>query len=343
MSCEHRKKHIINHFERLLPTKSRRSDHTFFDHFNQLRYSPLITGENLIMRKVLQKLFLIPFELLPFTLATAQDGLIAKGARVVTESDGYIFLEGPASDKAGNLYFTDIDNNRIHMMTPDKKYSVKYEPSNHANGLFIDLDGDLLICEQSAVRITKMDKDGNVSVVIGSYKGIRFNSTNDVWVHPNGSLYFTDPYYTHPLSGTSQDGNHVYHLASDRTTINRVVHDMVQPNGVIGTEDGKTLYISDTTLNKTFSFTIMPDGGLSQKKVFAHQGSDGMTMDERGNVYLTWNGGVSVYSPIGDKIEFIELPQEPANVTFGGINKNILYMTARTALFSIKMNVKSSR
>ncbi len=274
----------------------------------------------------------------------AQDsGLIARGAEVEEVQGGFAFLEGPVTDNDGNLYFTDINNNRVHKMSLDGAISSAYEPSNHANGLTMDLDGSLLICEQSAQRITRMDSQGNISVIVDSYNGLPFNSPNDAWVHPNGSIYFTDPRYQFPEGAPSQPGEYVYRVSADRGSVAAVILDIPKPNGIVGTEDGTTLYLASTETRKIYRFNIDPDGSVSNRSEFADQGSDGMTMDERGNVYLTWIGGVSIRNPRGEQIEFIETPQMPANVGFGGADGKTLYMTARTGLYSIRMNVTASR
>jgi glutathione peroxidase len=114
---------------------------------------------------------------------------------------------------------------------------------------------------------------------------------------------------------------------------------MVRPNGVIGTPDGKTLYVADHGAGKTWAYKINPDGSLSDKRLFAEQGSDGMTLDENDNVYLT-AGAVNIYDPLGKLIETINVPEVPSNVCFGGKDKKTLYITARTSLYSVNMNSK---
>lgn len=277
-------------------------------------------------------------------LLVAQDsGLVASGAEVIEVRADFLFLEGPVSADDGSLFFTDIDNNRIYKHVPDGEFTVAREPSNNANGLTLDLNGDLLICEQNAQRITSMDADGNISVVVDSYNGKPFNSTNDLWVHPNGSIYFTDPWYRFPQSGPSQPGEYVYRISADRNSVEPVILDIPKPNGIVGTEDGRTLYVASTETRKIYRLDINADGSLANRTEFADQGSDGMTMDQQGNVYLTWTGGVSIRNPQGEQIEFIATPQMPANVGFGGVDGKTLYMTARTGLYSIRMNVTASR
>ena len=274
---------------------------------------------------------------------TQRGGLIADGAELVEVRSGFGFLEGPVSDRSGDLHFTDINNNRIWRLTAGGEFEIAVEPANYPNGLTLDLDGSLLICEQGAQRVTRMDAAGAVSVVADSYNGAPFNSPNDLWVHPDGSIYFTDPRYRIPAGPLTQPGEYVYRIAPDRQSVEAVVTDIPKPNGIVGTEDGRTLYLASTENAKIYRFDIAADGSLENRAEFADQGSDGMTLDERGNVYLTWIGGVSIRNPEGAEIEFIETPQMPANVTFGGGDGRTLYLTARTSLYSLRMNVVASR
>ncbi len=277
------------------------------------------------------------------TTLGAESGLIADGAQVVEVQGGFAFIEGPVSDAVGNLYFTDIDNNRLHKLAPTGDLSSFHEPSNRANGLTLDLDGGLLICEQEAQRLVKMDANGNISVIADGYQGKPFNSPNDAWVHPNGSIYMTDPRYQYPQGSLAQDGEYVYRISPQRNEVTAIITDIPKPNGVVGTEDGKTLYIASTELRKVFRYTINEDGSVANRTEFADQGSDGMTLDEHGNVYLTWLGGVSIRNPSGEQIDFINTEQMPANVGFGGRDGKTLFMTARTSLYSLQMNVEASR
>lgn len=269
--------------------------------------------------------------------------LISAGAEVELVADGFGFLEGPVRALDGSLYFTDIDNNRIHRLTGTNNISVALEPSNHANGLTLDLDGSVLICAQSGQRITRLQSRNSTEVIVSEYEGQPFNSPNDIWVHRNGSFFFTDPRYRYPEGEPTQAGEYVYWVSQDRGEVKAIVTDVPKPNGIIGTEDGAHLYVASTELRKVFRYDINPDFTVSNRMEFADQGSDGMAMDERGNLYLTWAGKVSVYSAAGELIEEIDVPQNPANVAFGGGEGRTLYMTARTGLYSLRMNVVSSR
>lgn len=248
---------------------------------------------------------------------------------------GFQFTEGPAADKEGNVFFTDIPKNRIHKWSIDGKLSTFMENSDGANGLFFDKNGDLIACIGGTGKLVSIDPLGQITVLVDTYKGKPFNSLNDLWIDPRGGIYFTDPRYGN-RDNLPQDGEHVYYISADRKRVVRIVNDMVRPNGLIGTPDGKTLYIADPGANKTYAYQVNPDGSLSDKKLFTAQGSDGMTLDENGNVYLTAEA-VNIYAPSGKKLKTIEVPERPSNVCFGGKDKKTLFITARTSLYSIDM------
>ncbi len=278
--------------------------------------------------------------LAPVGIGSAENaGVVAPGAKVEKLAGGFAFTEGPAADPNGDIYFSDIPNNRIHKWDVQaKKLSTFREESGGSNGLFFDKDGNLLACEGGGRRLVSICPKCKVTVLADKYDGKKFNSLNDLWITPKGGIYFTDPRYGN-RDGMEQDGEHAYYMTPDRKNVIRVIDDMVRPNGVIGTPDGKTLYVTDNGGKKTFSYKIGKDGTLSEKKLFAPEGSDGMTIDSDGNVYLTTNA-VRVYNKKGELIQTIEVPEGPANVCFGGKDNQTLFITARTSLYSIKMQVK---
>lgn len=280
--------------------------------------------------------------LIAFALVWGSSGqaetLKADGATVQKLAGDFGFTEGPVADQAGNILFTDIPNNRILKWSLDGRLSTYRENSGGANGLFFDKNGNLLVCEGDGRRLVSIDPNGVLTVLADSYNHKPLNSLNDLWIAPNGSIYFTDPRYGN-RDGMEQDGEHVYSLSPDRKTVTRVISDMVRPNGLIGTPDGKILYITDNGGGKTFSYIIQEDGSLAHKTLFAPEGSDGMTIDDQGNVYLT-TSAVRIYNAKGTLIETIDVPEGPANVCFGGKDKKTLFITARTSLYSIRMKVK---
>jgi len=278
----------------------------------------------------------------PAQKAAAQSkSVVADGAEVKKLAGDFQFTEGPAADAQGNVYFSDIPNNRILKWSVAGKLSTFLENSGGANGLYFDKDGSLLACQGGDRRLVSIAPKGEVTMLADQYEGKKFNSLNDLWIDPKSGVYFTDPRYG-GREGMEQDGEHVYYLTPDRKKVIRVIDDMVRPNGVIGTPNGRRLYVADHGAGKTYAYRINEDGTLSNKQLFAEQGSDGMTLDNRGNVYLTGKT-VAVYNRNGEKVTEIQVPEGPANVTFGGQNNQTLFITARTSLYSIEMQVKGAR
>ncbi len=256
-------------------------------------------------------------------------------AAVIQLATGYKFTEGPADDGHGSLYFTDIPNNKIIKYSGPTDISTYTDKSGGANGLYFDTDGNLLVCQGGSRQVISIDSANNVTILAEKYNGKKLNSPNDLWLDPKGGIYFTDPRYGGRLN-LDQDGEHVYYITPDRKSVIRVIDDMVRPNGIIGTPDGKRLYVADLGSGITLSYRVKRDGTLTGKTLFAAQGSDGMTMDERGNVYLT-SDKVNIYNIKGVLIDSIIVPERPSNVTFGGPDNKTLYITARTSLYSIRM------
>ncbi|MBN1975100.1 MAG: SMP-30/gluconolactonase/LRE family protein [Sedimentisphaerales bacterium] len=280
--------------------------------------------------------------------AAEPNSIIAKGAEVKLVSSGFQFTEGPAVDKDGNIYFTDQPNNKIHKWSAaDGSITVFLEKAGRANGLFLDKEGNIYACADEKNELWKIDKDGKVTVLVKDFEGKLLNGPNDLWISPlTGAIYFTDPmfarnYWDRPRQVQQEAGQQVYYLSPDRKTLKRITEDMRQPNGIIGTPDGKTLYVADMGANQTFSFKINDDGSISDKKLFCRMGSDGMTIDNQGNIYLTGNGGVTVFNSAGTQIQKINSARGwNANVCFGGKDRNILFVTAGTSVYTLQMNVK---
>ncbi len=272
-----------------------------------------------------------------------KQGIIADGAKVVELADGFEFTEGPAVDSEGNVFFTDQPNNRIWEWTVDQELVLWHENPGRANGTYFDRHGNLLTCSDEDNQLWLIDKKGNVKVLVKDYKGKKLNGPNDLWERPTGGIYFTDPFYKRPYwnrGPIEQDGQHVYYLSPDNKTLVRVAEDLTQPNGIIGTPDGKTLYVADIRGGKTYSYKIEENGTLSNKKLFCSMGSDGMTIDNEGNVYLTGKG-VTIFNPQGQQIEHIPIDAGwTANVCFGGKDRHTLFITASKCLYAIQMRVK---
>lgn len=287
-------------------------------------------------------------ELVAVTPATGERaGIIAPGAKVEKLAGGFKFTEGPAGDADGNVFFTDQPNNRIHKWSTDGRLSVfRHDNPGRSNGLYFDRKGNLLACADLDNELWQIDMRGRATVLVKDYKGKKLNGPNDLWPDPKGGIYFTDPFYKRPYwnrGPMEQDGKHVYYLKPGYEELTRVTNDLVTPNGIIGTPDGKHLYVADLGDQKTYVYDINPDGTLSNKKLFCTMGSDGMTIDNEGNVYLTGKG-VTVFNPAGDMIEHIPIDAGwTANVCFGGADGHTLFITAQESLFGLRMRVKGVR
>ena len=281
-----------------------------------------------------------------FLSASAQKikSIIAPGAKVEKLADGFKFTEGPIADKQGNVFFTDQPNDRIMKWSTDGKLSVFLEKTGRANGMYFDKKGFLLTCSDMDNEIWSINPKGEHTVIIKDFEGKKLNGPNDLWIRPDGGIYFTDPLYPREYwtrdPKRQQDGEHVYYISPDRKNVKRVISDLEQPNGIIGTPDGKLLYVADIKARKTYVYDIQPDGSLTGRRLFCEMGSDGMTIDSEGNIYLTGRG-VTVFNRNGEKIE--QIPVEAgwtANVCFGGKDMNTLFITASQFLYSLRMNVK---
>jgi gluconolactonase len=273
-------------------------------------------------------------------------GVVAPGAKLVKLSGEFEFTEGPTADATGNVFFTDQPNNRIMKWSVDGVLSTFLQPAGRANGMYFDPAGNLLACADEKTELWSVTSDGKVSVLAKEYHGKMLNGPNDVWAQPQGGLYFTDPFYQRKWwkhDKMPQDGQHVYHLSADGKELRRVTEDLTQPNGIIGTPDGKILFVADIGARKTYHYDIQEDGALANKQLFCEMGSDGMTMDAQGNIYLTGRG-VTVFDKTGRQIDHIDVAEAwTANVSFGGRDRQTLFITASKGLYSIRLNTKGAK
>ncbi|MEJ7767727.1 MAG: SMP-30/gluconolactonase/LRE family protein, partial [Chitinophagaceae bacterium] len=271
--------------------------------------------------------------------------LISKGSELQLVSKQFAFTEGPAADRSGNVYFTDQPNNKIWKYGIDGTLSVFMDTAGRANGLYFDKKGNLVACADELNQLWSITPKGAVTVLVKDFEGQRLNGPNDLWIGPKGNIYITDPYYQRPYwdrKSPEIKGDKVYYLPRGKKKLKMVADSLIKPNGIIGTPDGKYLYVSDLNANKTYRFRINKNGTLKEKTLFISKGSDGMAIDSNGNIYITGNG-VAVYNPAGELIEQIDVPEKwTANVCFGGINKNELFITASKAIYKINLNVRGA-
>jgi gluconolactonase len=277
--------------------------------------------------------------------------IIADGAKVEKAGTGYGFTEGCTADKDGNVFFTDQNKDPggqiLRWSAEDNTISVWMQPSGRSNGQRFAPNGDLITCADEHCQLWRITPDKKVTVLVKGYQGKLLDGPNDVWVLPNGGIYMTDPYYHRPWWGPEhatpqQDKRAVYYLSPDAKTLTRVIDDFQMPNGIGGTPDGKILYVSDINASKTWKYDVQKDGSLKNKTLFCNTGSDGMTMDNQGNVYCT-RRGIQVFDKTGQLIERIPPPegQQPANIAIGGKDHNILFMAARKSVYTLRLKVKN--
>lgn len=259
---------------------------------------------------------------------------------------GFQFVEGPAADKDGNVYFTDIPAEKILKVTPKGELSTFNAKSGHANGLMFNQRGELLACEMDGQLVAHSPDGKSRRVVAGEYQGKRFNAPNDLVVDRDGGVYFTDPTFRAPTP-LPQGKAAVYYVAADGK-VTRLLDNLPNPNGVILSPDERTLYVIPSGQAEMMAYPVETPGKIGPGKVFCTlqqpegrkgTGGDGLTVDVKGNLYITSQLGLQVYDPSGKLLGIIKLPEIPANVTFGGPDGKTLYVTARTSLYTVPMEV----
>ena len=284
------------------------------------------------------------FGIFGYALWAQQTDLIASNASLQLVSENFSFTEGPATAANGDVFFTDQPNNRIYQWhAQSNEISIYMDPAGRANGLWMDAQGRLLAAADEKFELWRIDKKGDVEVLADNFEGTNFNGPNDIWVHPNGTIYFTDPYYQRPWWERTESElkvQQVYMMRPDSQQVQLAAGGLVQPNGIIGTKDGSTLYIADIGDRKTYRYSINADGSLTDRQQILDSGSDGMTLDENGNIYITGKG-VHIYNSEGSLLHHIEVPENwTANVTFGGVDGKTLFITAMDSVYTLAMNVR---
>ncbi|MDR6564251.1 MULTISPECIES: SMP-30/gluconolactonase/LRE family protein [unclassified Arcicella] len=269
--------------------------------------------------------------------------LIQKGAVLVQVSKQFTFTEGPAVDKKGNIYFTDQPNDKIWKYSTDGKLTLFMEKSGRSNGLYFDKKGNIISCADEHNELWAINLKGEKTVLLDNIKGHKANGPNDLWIDAKGGIYFTDPYYQRDYWTRQKpdiDKQNVYYLAKGATQPIEVDADLKRPNGIVGTPDGKYLYVADIGDSKTYRYEIQADGTLANRQLFAPMGSDGMTLDNQGNLYITGKG-VTIYNPQGIKLGNIPVPSNwVGNICFGGKDRKTLFITASESVYTLQMQVK---
>jgi gluconolactonase len=282
------------------------------------------------------------------------DRIVAQTETIHDLADGFGGDQGPAEgplwwQEERHLLFSDIHNNRRMKYVPGGGVSLFLEPTNRANGLTRDLQGRLVACEHDSRRVTRLERDGSLTVICNSYQGRQLNRPNDVVVKSDGAIYFTDP-WTNPNPPQQWDlpFSGVYRLTSDLGTLSLLVDDFVLPNGLAFSPDESILYINDTRRGHIRAFDMMPNGMLARAsdRVFADLRGpepgvpDGMKVDTEGNVYCGGAGGIWVMDPQGRKLgRIVHGAPATTNIAFGGDDWKTLYFTSRNHLGAVQVQI----
>ena len=274
--------------------------------------------------------------------AQAQSSPVPEGATVEKIADGFEFTEGPLWHD-GRLVFSDIPADRVYQWTPEEGHSVFLEPSGHANGLATDPDGHLLLAQHDG-QVARLTTEGEIEPLVSSYQGNRLNSPNDLTVADDGTIYFTDPPYGVDAENRELDFAGVYRLDPDGTlTLLTTTFD--RPNGIVLSPDESILYVNDTEGDLIRAYDVKEDGDVANGRIFAEMegeapgNADGMKVDADGNLYTTGPGGVWIYTPDGELLDRMSVPEGPTNLAFGGPERRTLYITAQSNVYRIPLRV----
>lgn len=270
------------------------------------------------------------------------------------------WAEGPVwFNDGGYLLWSDIPNERILRWIPDHGVSVFRANSNFANGNTRDLQGRLVTCEHGTRRVTRTEADGRITVLADQFQGKRLNSPNDVVVHRDGAVWFTDPTYgiLSDYEGfkaePEQEGSFAYRIDPHSGALASVATDFVQPNGLAFSPDGKTLYVADSARSHDpdaphhiRALEVIDGNRLGASRVFAEIEPgipDGLRIDELGNIWTSAGDGIQCFAPDGTLLGKIRLPEKVANLTFGGPRRNRLFIAANTSLYMIHVAVAGAQ
>ena len=264
---------------------------------------------------------------------------------------GFRFTEGPAWDGAGTLYFSDLPNRTLNRWTAAGGVETLRTGAAFSNGVGVDAAGRLAFCEASG-RVVRRDADGTEVTLADRCGGRPLGVPNDLWVAPDGAVYFTLPRDRRRGRGGAKpppDGK-LYATVCRIDPADGSVRDLDPgdvlvngPNGIVGAADGETLVLADPPGRACWAYDLAADGTLSNRREVADRASDGLTLDERGNLYVTGDDAVLIYSPAGERVGSVPVPEQPANMTFGGPDGRTLFVTARTGLYAVEMSVRGDR
>lgn len=257
---------------------------------------------------------------------------------------GFQFTEGPAADREGNLFFSDVAGDKLFQIDAKGQLSALLDPSHHTNGLMVNAAGNVVACEMDGRLIEVNTKTKAVKVLSEGYEGQRYNAPNDLVIDRDGGVYFTDPMFRAPMP-LPQGAQAFYYRAPDGKVTRLGVVEKA-PNGIILSPDEKTLFVIPSQQAEMLAYPVEAPGKIGQQRVFCTVkqtagktagGGDGCAIDTKGNLYIATALGVQVFSPQGSLLGIIEFPEQPSNCDFGGKDFKTLYATARTSVYAVPM------
>ena len=256
---------------------------------------------------------------------------------------GFRFTEGPVWSREGFLLFSDVPNDKIRKLIPGERSVVFREESHGANGNTFDAQGRLYTCESRTRRVVRLDKKGTVEVLAEKWEGKRLNAPNDIVVRKDGNVYFTDPAFGEQADHRELDFYGVYRI-TPKGVLSLIAKPAGRPNGIAFSPNGQILYVANSDDRNVRAYDVDRHGEVSNERVLISDVSgvpDGIRVDEKGNIYVTAKG-IAVYSAKGKLVHTIELAETPANCAFGDADLQTLYITARTSIYRVRLNVKGA-
>lgn len=274
--------------------------------------------------------------------------IVSSDTQAVVLGEGYKFCEGPAADTLGNVYFSDGGTDSIYFYAYGRTVERFVEDSTDSNGMMFNSKGELCVCEGAAFQVVAINTRTKAKrVLVDKIEGGRFNEPNDLTIDGEDGFYFTDPNYKHRGQETVRKED-VYYV-SKTGEVTRVSTICKQPNGVILTPDGKTLYIADCAGKTIYKCNVTAPGKLEKEELWIDLGAhpDGMTLDEKGNLYIACGPrGVKIYSPEGKEIGTLGKDNGvpyASNCTFGGPDFSVLYITSSNRFLGISTKARGIR
>lgn len=270
-------------------------------------------------------------------------GVVAPGVQPELVQEGYMFVEGPVGTADGGLLFSEIRVSKTYRLDPQGKITVARENTNGANGLALDKNGDLISAEGDSHRITRRSANGTVTTLTEGTTARPLLAPNDLILDSKGGIYFTDPGPRPIVPGRPTS---VYYLPAGAKEPKLIDSSITRPNGILLSQDQKTLIVDDTVGPNVFAFDIQPDGTLKNKRVFAQlhdlvagqeSGADGSCIDRDDRAYITTASGVQVFDKSGKYLGTIKAGRQAANCAFAGPDKKTLYLTAREGLYRVRV------